>query len=194
MTDATPSILFFRLGPGEAAGTFSLDPTLRSQLWRPTWRRIRPPGVSGARWTVWWLMHHLHIFRNRGYAVLLIRDRVDQVVHRAGVFPRWLRYPFMSGEDLQIGDLWTAPEWRRRGIAAWAITTIVTDLGQPDRRFWYLTEAGNEASTRVIEKCGFRQFGSGHRVPRLRIRAFGQFVTIDADLAYGRPRPPRAVK
>lgn len=176
MTIEDKPIAFFRLGPAEPTTVFRLPETLTSVLWRPTWRVVRPPGLTGARWLIWWAMHHFRVFGNADYGVLLVVDGTGCVVHRAGIFPRWARYPFMEAKDLQIGDVWTEPAWRGKGIATSSISTIVSSFTSPDRQFWYLTEPDNHASIRAVEKNGFEQHGEGRRIPRLRLHVLGQFV------------------
>ena len=69
---------------------------------------------------MWWLLHLLHVFANRDYALLLI-DVDDRLVHRTGVYPRYLRFPFMATGDLQIGNTWTDEACRGRGLAGSAM-------------------------------------------------------------------------
>jgi len=81
----------------------------------------------------------------------------------------------MSAEDLQIGDTWTEPDHRGKGIASWAINEIVRLKQQPGRRFWYVVENNNLPSIRAIEKAGFVRVGSGMRTKRLGLKLLGSF-------------------
>ena len=44
---------------------------------------------------------------------------------------------------------------------------------------WYLTEASNTASVRVIEACGYALAGTGERTRRLGLAALGRFVITE---------------
>jgi len=81
----------------------------------------------------------------------------------------------MGKQDLQIGDTWTHPDYRGRGLAVAAIVIIARAVRRPGRRLWYLAESDNETSIRVIERAGFTFVGIGDRTRRLGLRALGQF-------------------
>lgn len=155
---------------------------LQVVLWRPSATEIVPAGVSGAVFKVWWAFHQLRVFANRAYSLLLIYDG-ERLVHRSGVFPRYYRFPFMGDHDLQIGDTWTDPVYRGRGLAQAAIVHIAGAVREPGRALWYLAEAGNEASVGVIERAGFTLVGAGVRTTRLGLRALGQFRLSAEDSA-----------
>src|SRR5437868_9514403 len=105
------------LPPGHAVNG-SDEPTrgMRVVLWRPSPLEATPPGVKGVAFKIWWAFHHFRIFANRAYALMLIYDG-DRLVHRSGVYPRYFRFPFMSDQDLQIGNTWTDPQYRGKGLA-----------------------------------------------------------------------------
>lgn len=180
--------LFYRLDGAVAVGAprAALE-GYRTLLWRPRGSELRPPGVRGTVFLVWWLLHRLRVFRNREYGVLLVFSG-NTLVHRSGVYPGYLRFPFMADQDLQIGDTWTHEGHRGRGLATHAIREIVARCARPGRRFWYLVEASNAASIRVIEKAGFTLVGEGRRIARFGIRLLGAYV-MDAAGAdeVGRP-------
>ena len=151
------------------------DPAWTISLWRPSVGDIMPPGVHGIPFRVWWLFHNLHLFANQDYAILVIYDR-DRLIHRSCVFPRYPRFPFMRDDDLQIGDTWTDPAYRGRGIATLAIREVLIRMARPGRAFWYVVESENVASVRVIERAGFTQLGKSVRTSRLGLRLLGAFV------------------
>lgn len=161
-----------------ARATLPLPNVLKARFWTPGFARMRPPGGRGASWPIWWLFHQARMFGNRNYAVLVISDR-KRLVHRAGVFPPYFRFPFMSADDLQIGDVWTEAEWRGQGLARWSIAQIVSVFERPGRQFWYVTSSANVPSCKAAERAGLVCVGTGRRVPRLGLRALGAFV-IDA--------------
>jgi lipopolysaccharide/colanic/teichoic acid biosynthesis glycosyltransferase/RimJ/RimL family protein N-acetyltransferase len=143
-------------------------------LWRPAPWRLVPRGVPLIPFVVWWLMHYARGFRNRGYGLCLIYGR-GELVHRSGVFPGYLRFPFMGAADLQIGDTWTHADHRNQGLATYAVRTITSAWSQPDRTFWYLVDTANPASARVVEKLGFERVGFGTKHPRFGMGVLGAY-------------------
>lgn len=143
-------------------------------VWRPSLRSVAPAGVQGKAFLIWWLFHHFRVFANRDYCVTTIR-RAGRVIHRTCVFPRYFRFPFMADKDLQIGDTWTDPAHRGKGLAVAGLLASVQAFESSRHRFWYLTEGDNLPSQRVAEKSGFHFIGAGVRTTRFGLRAFGKF-------------------
>jgi len=136
-------------------------------IWRPqTWPTL-PPGLSRARlrrrFLFRWAMSRLHLFADSGCGVLLIYDG-ERMVHYSGFTPRYWRFPFIANGDLQIGDTWTDPEYRGRGLALFALKMIVATLARPGRQLWYVVEVINKPSIRVAEKAQFTLAAEGTRV------------------------------
>jgi RimJ/RimL family protein N-acetyltransferase len=167
----------FYLGRCETVGQEStqLGADYHLELWWPSLHSPVPPDRQGNAFVVWAVMHYSHFFANRDYGVLLIHHQ-GHLVHRSVIFPRYFRFPFMAKEDLQIGDTWTASEYRGKGLATLAVTQVIQRLRKPGRRFWYVTEVSNLASIRVIEKAGFVKVGEGSRTKRYGLSVFGAFV------------------
>ena len=84
----------------------------------------------------------------------------------------------MSKNDLQIGDVWTHPEHRGRGLATYGLREIVRRRWVAGRRFWYVVDTGNGASIRVAEKAGFVKCGEGIRTKRLGLNLLGEYKMI----------------
>jgi RimJ/RimL family protein N-acetyltransferase len=148
------------------------------RVWRPSWTRIPPrPLRSLANW-LWWLFHILRVFRTREFAVLFI-EHEGRLVHRTVIFPPFFRFPFMRPEDLQIGDTWTEESARGQGIAGSAVRAALTLVGPSPGRVWYVVEAGNGASIRVVEKASFRLSGLGGRCSRLGLRLLGYYAITE---------------
>ena len=146
-----------------------------SVLWKPSWFSIIPKGVPFMPFVVWWLFHSMRLFYNRDYALLLIYDG-DRLIHRSGVFPGYFRFPFMAKNDLQIGDTDTASDYRGKGLATFAVQQILKSLpAATPMSFWYLVEAENAASIRVIEKAGFELIGKGRKKKRFGLSIFGYY-------------------
>jgi RimJ/RimL family protein N-acetyltransferase len=152
----------------------NLGTQYKFEFWRPTIINIIPPGLSVFPFTIWWFMHYLHIFKNNDYELFLVYDG-KTLVHRSGIFPGYFRFPFMAKNDLQIGDIWTHPIHRGRGISSFAIQQIFISRSKPGRKFWYVVENNNLPSIKVIEKIGFRKVGEGIRKKRFGLRFLGSY-------------------
>ena len=167
--------IFYRLRPGASLTGGQFGPSqYRWTLWRPSISGIWPPDprITDLAWAA---MHFLHLFSNNCYAQLLAHNE-DQLIHRSAVYPRWSRYPFMGVADLQIGNTWTHPEYRRSGLAAAAIRRIVAHYESPDRAFWYVTDSQNHASIATAERAGFERVGLGARHARFGLRWLGFYA------------------
>jgi RimJ/RimL family protein N-acetyltransferase len=134
-----------------------------------------PPGPKALAFIVWWLFHAFRVFSNRDYSALIVL-RNGYPVHRSCVFPRYFRYPFMSATDLQIGDTWTCPSERGKGLATFALKAIAECHRVPGRELWYLVDEQNQPSIRVAENAGFSASGFGCRTRLFGVRILGQYV------------------
>ena len=85
----------------------------------------------------------------------------------------------MSAADLQVGDTWTSPSERGKGLATSALGAIVECHAAVGRNLWYVAEEQNVASIRVAEKAGFARAGYGHRTTRFGFRIFGEYVITE---------------
>ncbi len=141
----------------------SINKKFKAVLWNPTILKIVPSGIALLPFGVWWIMHHFHLFANQNYGLYLIYDG-HNLIHRSVIMSRYFRFPFMGREDLQIGDTWTMPEYRGKGLACSAIQKIVKLNQKPGCRFWYVVEEENIASINVVEKSGFSLIGEGIRI------------------------------
>lgn len=144
------------------------------RFWRPLGLSVVPRGLSTYPFLIWSLFHHLKIFSNGNYCLFLAFSG-STIIHRAVITPSYFRFPFMGEKDLQIGDVWTHPDHRRRGLATYSLKEIVERLRVEGRRFWYVVDAGNTASIRVAEKAGFIRCGEGLRTKRFGLNLFGAF-------------------
>jgi RimJ/RimL family protein N-acetyltransferase len=164
---------FYRLDrPREAV---PLAPGLRIAWWQPD--RDGLPGRGSRRpvnyW--WWALARIGAFSRRGFAELRI-EREGRVVHRLIVTPRWYRFPFMGADDLQIGDVWTAPAARRQKLARIAIAEAQRRFRADGTAIWYVVEVGNQASAELARSCGCRHAAVGRRTRRLGLALLGQYV------------------
>jgi RimJ/RimL family protein N-acetyltransferase len=164
------TILFYR----REAESSPLSGSIDVRAWRPAREGFPPSGPFRARNVAWWSADRLRLFSNRDFAEITIR-REHKLVHRLILTPRWYRFPFMASEDLQIGDVWTAPHARGQGLAKMAIAQALTRAGQ-GRCVWYVVDAGNHPSVRLIERCGFALVGRGKRSRPFGLRIAGRFM------------------
>ena len=73
-----------------------------------------------------------------------------------------------------IYDTFVHPDFRGRGLAAWAITQTIDFLRQRDMRFlWCHIPGWNRASIRSFEKCGFTKVS---HVRHLRLLGLGLYT------------------
>jgi RimJ/RimL family protein N-acetyltransferase len=162
--------------PAASAGPAAPD-GYTCEMWRPELLRLVPMGLPLFPFAVWWLFHMLHVFANRDYAIFIIRH-AGKLVHRSVITPRYFRFPFMSAVDLQVGDTWTDPAERGKGLATLALESIIRAPSFCKRTCWYVVEPDNRASIRVVEKAGFTLVGSGNRTRRFGLGVLGEFVLI----------------
>ena len=141
------------------------------EVWRPG---LRPPGTGGAAFLVWSTFHRLRVFRNREYRVIIVRCG-SEVVHQSCVFPGYFRFPFMATADVQVGDTWTSPDHRCKGLATWALMYARETLATGGRRIWYVSQEDNVGSIRAAEKAGFALVGRGSKKPRLGSLMLGYY-------------------
>jgi RimJ/RimL family protein N-acetyltransferase len=167
-------------GMRPTAGDTSLPDGYTARLWRPSLSEPLPRGARKPTLAVWTAFHVLGVFSNREYGQLLIsHERL--LVHRSGVFPRSPRFPFMGSQDLQIGNTWTHPAHRGRGLARFAIREIVSRHARQGRTFWYIVEANNAASIRAVEAAGFARTSDSDRTSRFGSRLLGAYVLRPRD-------------
>jgi GNAT superfamily N-acetyltransferase len=156
-------------------------PGIVAEVWHPSGLSLAPLcGFSFLSRVIWPAFHRFGLFGNRDHAILwLHRDSI--CLHRTLLIPPFFRFPFMAPDDLQCGDIWTAPNERGRGLAAAGVTAALRHGWKPGRRIWYLTEIGNEPSCRLARNLGFSLVGHGRRTRPLGLRVFGQFLMTTAD-------------
>ena len=170
--------LFFAFNDGSNAPELdALAPDYEVEFWTPRRFVMRPKGLPAMPFAVWGLFHHAHIFSNRDYGIILIR-RAGMLVHRSCVFPRYFRFPFMARADLQVGDTWTAPEERGKGLGKWALASAVCRCRARGTTLWYVCDEWNDASAAVASRVGFQCVGRGARNKWHGIDLFGHFEIL----------------
>ena len=181
------TMLFYRHEGGAIEATSRDDVVVR--WWSPAedgfpWRG------GHRRDAAWWALSRLGVIAGNSFAALSLW-REHMLVHRLIVTARWYRFPFMTKGDLQLGDLWTHRDARRRGLARYAIAEAHRAFGRPGRRFWYVVDADNRGSVQLIESCGYRLVGIGRRTAPAGVRLIGRFVVESASMLGNRDRGDR---
>lgn len=164
--------LFYRFDPTPASPSSKGqdNPNFTMELWKPSWRAPWPRGVARNKrlhFLFRTLLHFSGIFRSRESGAILIYMGT-RLAHYSAFTPRYWRFPFLTKRDLQVGDTWTEPSFRGRGLAKRSLRRLLDVLSEPDRSIWYVVEDVNRASIRVAEDCGFHLAGIGTRVQRLK--------------------------
>jgi RimJ/RimL family protein N-acetyltransferase len=164
--------LFYRFDttPKFEPSGWRFDANFTMQLWRPSVRTPWPRGVEAdkkAHFVFRTLLHLSGIFPSRDSgAVLMYSD--TRLVHYSAFTPRYFRFPFLTARDVQVGDTWTEPLYRGRGLAKRSLRQLLILLSEPGRSIWYVVEDANPASIKVVEDCGFHLAAVGTRVKRLK--------------------------
>lgn len=104
----------------------------------------------------------------------------DKLVHYSAFTGRYWRFPCLGDDDIQIGDTWTDPAHRSKGIASFAIDQIVSRKQKPGRQFWYCVEAINRSSIRVADSAGFEVVGEGIWRKPFGLKLLGSYVLLTA--------------
>ena len=154
--------------------------------WLPSLSDPHPPGVSGPSSTGFLLLHALHLFSTSDYYAVAI-DLGDRNVHRSVVFPKDPRIGFMDSTDLQVGNIYTDPTFRRQGLALAALNRIREKF--PGRRLWFFADPHNLPSLKLAKAAGFhvagittvsRFMGFGLRYGKLMPAPTAMLTAIDA--------------
>lgn len=125
--------------------------------WQPSLAHPHPPGVRGLSSAGFYILHKLHLFSSPNYCAIAIYLN-GRNIHRSVIFPKDPRIGFMDQMDLQVGNIFTEPEFRRHGLAMAALQRIREKF--PGRRLWFFADLHNVASLKLAEAAGFTVAGS----------------------------------
>jgi RimJ/RimL family protein N-acetyltransferase len=182
----TPIYLFFCLDEAEHVNR-ALSSDYSWSIWRPSRFPNLPAGLPGAhlklRFLFRWILNWFYIFKGDTCGAIIIWQK-EQVVHYSGFTSGYWRFLFLCEPDLQIGDTWTDPSYRGRGLAQFGLNTAIAINRRVERRFWYVVEEGNGPSIRVVNKAGFRLYGTGTWEKPYGIKLFGSFVINDSPIQF----------
>lgn len=120
-------------------------------------------------------MSRLKILKNDDYSALVIEDENGRLIHRALCIPAWFQFPFMKAADIQIGDVYTVPAARRRGIAAFGLRYCLQRLSRPGRDVYYVAQAVNTPSHRLALAAGLHFHLLARKLPT---RAIGYYSLL----------------
>jgi len=147
--------------------------------WRPRIWPALPRGLSGLkvklRFLFRWALYRAHLFGGSDCGALLVYEG-ERLAHYSNYTPRYWRFPFLADDDLQIGDTWTDPAYRGRGLALFALQTLEASLERPNRHLWYVVGKLNQPSIRVAEKARFTLVAEGTRVTPWRLKLAERYV------------------
>jgi RimJ/RimL family protein N-acetyltransferase len=147
--------------------------------WRPRIWPALPRGLSGLklklRFLFRWALYRAHLFGGSECGALLVYEG-ERLAHYSSYTPRYWRFPFLADDDLQVGDTWTDPAYRGRGLALFALQTLEASLERPNRRLWYVVGELNQPSIRVAEKAHFKLAAEGTRVTPWRLKLAQAYV------------------
>lgn len=155
----------FRHRGSAPAGDNPVPSGIRLIWWQPSWTRIFPPHHKSLRNFVFWLLNRLKIFKNDSYAALILEDYEGKLVHRTLCIPAWFQFPFMEPDDVQLGDVYTAPSARRSGMGVFALLLCLGRLSRADRNIYYVAQPTNMPSHHLAQKAGLTFLGLAQKHP-----------------------------
>jgi RimJ/RimL family protein N-acetyltransferase len=160
LDDPAPSAhyLFFRYDGELCVESPRLAPQYECSIWRPAegrpWPEAKCSAKTRLRFLFRYCIYYLGLFANTDCGALCIMEQ-GKLIHYSAFTPRYWRFPFLRDKDLQVGDTWTEPSHRGRGLAFFALTQIPEELEEAGRHFWYVVGRENLPSIAVVEKAGF---------------------------------------
>lgn len=167
-------MLFFSLMPEDSPPPRrALPDGMILRLWQPARHGFPPRGSRSRDNVVWWLLTRIGAFATDEFTELTVWQS-ETLVHRLTVSSRWWRVPFMSADDLEVGNIWTLPAARGQKLTHCVIGEAHRLFA--GRRWWWLTDANNAASIAIARRCGYRCVGSGHKTRRLGIALWGRYM------------------
>ncbi len=169
----TGRYLFLRRSFGELSD-FALACGYAASVWTPSVLRPWPARCPLRRKLGFLFRAALSIAGLECGAICIYWER--RIIHYSAFSSRYWRFPFMSGEDLQIGGTWTDPEHRGKGLAQFAIRQILKLKRKPGRNFWYCVEEHNSPSVQVARRTGFEIVAQGVWRKPLGLKLFGSYV------------------
>lgn len=178
----SPTYIFYRAT--QPSRSVTPPQGYQCELWTPSLLNPLPKGLTMGRGRFLFrtLMHVSRQFSNRDCGMLLLRRGDGAIAHYSAFAGGWFRWPFMAREDVQIGDTWTEDQDRRKGLALFALVTIIEKLRKPERTFWYFCTEDNVGSRRVAEQAGMEIAGSGGAYPVMGLNLLRQYRITSSEV------------
>jgi RimJ/RimL family protein N-acetyltransferase len=174
MSEVTPLRFYVSDRDTKPVVTNAIMTGLDIATWSPRDKGPWPKGLPQFQNRIWKAFDRLRIFETAECGVLIMRIE-GALIHRSLVTPRWHRFPDMGPNDLQIGAVWTDPDYRGRGLARLAISEIRKRWTGRYQCLWYIVDETNEASIRTIEASDFKLIGLGAKTCPFGIGLLGQY-------------------
>ena len=83
-----------------------------------------------------------------------------ELVHTSYVIPKCYKFPFLAGDDYEIGPCITYPEYRGNGYYPTMLHYISGSVGSEKTMFYMIVDENNIPSIKGIEKAGFERCGN----------------------------------
>lgn len=98
-----------------------------------------------------------------------VYDNEGKIIHRSYVIHKCIKFPFLKGNDIEIGPCRTESLWRGNNIYPHVLKWIIDkELGEDDKAFMIIDE-NNIASQTGVKKVGFRKVCRVERTGILKI-------------------------
>ena len=141
---------------------------------RPTLRNVLKYAAHYRPLLAWFFFHCFRVFYNRSFSMICyLKD--DEMIHRSCVFPGFYKFPFMNKNDLQLGEIWTHEDARRKGVATRAIGHLLSLDCYEGRAFWYVVKENNADSIRLAERFGFSLYCRAQKKSRMGVSFLGRY-------------------
>jgi len=127
-------------------------------IWKPKGYPSIPSRLP-KKYLVWWLYHHLRIFKSQQLSVQMTWVNA----HLAQFFcvvPAHFKWNFMERNDIQITYVITEPLFRGKGMGFYALANYLNNY-DGSGAVWYVTSESNIPSQRLAQKLGFKLVGKG---------------------------------
>lgn len=163
-------ILFFYNTKNSRTLSFNKEVKLKS--WSPKKLNIKPIFLPYFPFTLWFIFHHLKVFKNNNYKIYYL-ELNNKIVHKTVVFPKFFRFNFMKKNDLQLGDIFTSKDLRGKGIASKVLNNIIYSNSSHD--FWFLCDENNLSSVKIAYNNKFKLIAYGYKITPLRLNIFSYY-------------------
>lgn len=78
-----------------------------------------------------------------------------KIIHESYVIHKCYKFPFLLGNDIEIGPCYTQEEWRGRGIYAYVLNKInIRELSARDKSYMII-DSKNISSIKGVKKAGY---------------------------------------